>query len=210
MTKMIASSVDMDAIHDEARTEDRRRRVAKVRQGRPEAVDSDGMILALLPAAIEQAHAEAIKHEMLRQRAKRAAARLNRELAAGAPALSAELERAERYEANAFGAQVIEDMTHDRVVELLGKATLQQRIEETRASEARARAAYHARAAEQVPPLVPEDESYRAAMGVLHAEALTEYREVTRARRQPGRHHRGCLAQYDAPGDHRPCTCPPF
>jgi hypothetical protein len=57
----VAAGVDMDALHAEALTEDRRRRVVKVRQGCPEAVDSDGMVLALLPLVIEQAHAEAVE-----------------------------------------------------------------------------------------------------------------------------------------------------
>lgn len=56
----------MGRLHAEALTEDQRRRVVKVREGRPEAVDSDGMILAVLPAAIEQAHAEALADDVVR------------------------------------------------------------------------------------------------------------------------------------------------
>lgn len=60
MTQMSDPQRNLNAIHEEALREGQRRRVAKVREGRPEAADGDGMILAVLPAAIEQAHAEAL------------------------------------------------------------------------------------------------------------------------------------------------------
>lgn len=69
---LIAAGVDMDAIYAEAVTEGRRRAVAAARQGRPEALDGTlggpEMVLAVLPAAIEQAHGEALDEKRDRER----------------------------------------------------------------------------------------------------------------------------------------------
>ncbi len=60
----VSAQLDMDAIHGEALREHDRRRVAAARQGRPEMLNGTlggpEMILAVLPLAIEQAHADAL------------------------------------------------------------------------------------------------------------------------------------------------------
>jgi len=60
----IKAVVDVAAAETEAYREDSRRRVAAARQGHPAALDGTlggpEMILAILPAAIEQAHSQAL------------------------------------------------------------------------------------------------------------------------------------------------------